>query len=253
MAEALSQSQIDALLKGLQQGEVAPESEGASRGKRVKEYDFKSPKKFTKEQLRTLDSLHENLSRMLSTYLTGVLRFYCEARVMQIEEQRYYEYNNALPDSALIAMVELKPEDSNFDEATLMLDLSTQLGFSMIDRLLGGSGDEYNLKREFTEVEVAILGNIFNKFAQYIREAWNSYIHVTTTLTSLETNPRLLQIHAPEDVVVIVLLEIKLKNLVGTMSICIPAMNLEELMANFANKYARAPKRQYQDDPHGRP
>ena len=105
MPEQLSQAQIDALLKKMSSGEVAVEEKQT-----IKEYDFKSPKKFTKEQLKAMDGLHETFSRLLSSYLSGILRIGCDVQVLQIDEERYYEYNNALPDTALIGIVGMDPE-----------------------------------------------------------------------------------------------------------------------------------------------
>lgn len=243
MAEKLSQSQIDALLNRISSGDDEVETEIENQ-KRIKEYDFKSPKKFTKEQLRTMDSLHENFARLLSSYFSGLLRVFSEVSVVQIEEQRYFEYSNALPDSALIGLVELRPENKRYSEATLIMDMSTALGFFMIDRLLGGSGEGYNMARDYTDIELAILRNVLQKISAHLQEAWRNYIEVETELTSLETNSRLLQALAPEDIVVIVALNVKIKNLNGSLNICIPAVNLEEMINNFSLKYTRATKRQ---------
>lgn len=238
MPEILSQSQIDALLKGITSGEVKTD-EPAKNEKKVKEYDFYSPKKFTKEQLRTMDSLHENLSRLVTNYFSGVLRVFAEVSVMQVEEERYYEFNNALPDNALVGLVELQPKAHKMNEATLMVDMSTNIGFFMIDRLLGGPGDGYALNRDFTEIEIAILTNIYQKFTAYIQDSWCDYIDVTCTLDSIETNPRLLQVYAPEDIVVIVVLNVKLREVEGTVSVCIPGIGLEEMLGDFTSKYTR--------------
>lgn len=243
MSEKLSQGQIDALLKRLNSGEPDMNEEENAQGKKVKEYNFKSPKKFTKEQLKAMDSLHENFSRMLSSYLSGVLRVFCEVSVLQIEEQRYYEYNNALPDSALMGLIDFKPANKHYSEGTFIMDMSTSLGFSMIDRLLGGSGDGYNFNRDFTDIEIAILENVFAKIVANFQEAWCNYLEVKTDLTSIETNSRLLQALAPEDIVVIVALNMKIKNLNGNLSICIPAVNLEEIINSFSLKYTRVSKR----------
>ena len=241
MPEILSQSQIDALLQGLNSGDVDVASDKSER--KIKDYDFRSPKKFTKEQLRTMDSLHENFARSISSYLSGALRMYCEVNVVQIEEQRYHEYSNALPDNALVGVIELKPKSPNYDEATLVMDMSTSIAFFMIDRFLGGTGEGYNLDRPFTEIEVAILENVFHKFNTFIQEAWNYHIEVTTELQSIETNPRLVQVLSPDDIVVIVVLGIKIKNLTGNLSICIPALNLEEMIGNFSSKYIKVSKK----------
>lgn len=242
MPEILTQSQIDALLKGINSGEVNTESTDKNE-KKVKEYDFYSPKKFTKEQLRTMDSLHENLSRLVSNYLSGVLRVFADVSVLQVEEQRYFEFNNALPDNALIGLVEVQPKIHNMNESTFMVDMSTNIGFFMIDRLLGGSGDGYALTRDFTEIEIAILTNIYQKLTGYIQDSWCDYIEVKCSLDSIETNPRLLQVYAPEDIVVIVVLSVKLRELEGTVNICIPGMGLEEMLGDFTSKYTRINKK----------
>lgn len=241
MAEKLSQGQIDVLLKRINSGDETIELE---KQKQIREYDFKSPKKFTKEQLRTLDGLHENFSRLLSSYFSGLLRMFCEVSVLQIEEQRFYEYSNALPDNALIGMINLKPDNKQYNDATLIMDMSTSIGFFMIDRLLGGSGEGYNLNRDYTDIEIEILKNVFQKICSHLQEAWCNYIDVKTNLNSIETNSRLLQALAPDDIVVIVALNMKIKNLNGGISLCIPAANLEEMIGNFSIKYARTFKRQ---------
>lgn len=153
MAEKqLSQAQIDALLGRLNSGEEEVEEDASAQ---IKKYDFRSPKKFTKEQLRTLDGMHENFSRMLSSHFTGILRSYCEITVLSIEEQRYFEYNNALPDSALIGLINFRPQDKHYSEGVLLMDMSTSLGYFMVDRLLGGPGTGYGLTRDYTDIEIA--------------------------------------------------------------------------------------------------
>jgi len=243
MPDILSQNQIDALLKGLNSGEVSVEDQKSASHRKIKAYDFKSPKKFTKEQMRALDNLYENFARIISSYFTGMLRVYCEATILQIEEQRFYEYNNALPDSALIGLIDVKTLSNSFDDLTLMMDMSTSLGFFMIDRLLGGSGKGTYYNREFTDIEIAIVGNVFEKIALFTQESWSSYIEVKASLSSVETNARMLQVYMPEDVVVIILMELKLKDLTGNLSICIPAINLEQLIGSFSSKYMRVSKK----------
>ncbi len=242
MPEILSQSQIDALLTNLGSGNPLA-SQDDSGGKRIKEYDFKSPKKFTKERLRTLESMHENLARSITSYFTSMLREYCEVSVLQIEEQRYFEYSNALPEIALIGLIDLNPIDPNINEATLLMDMSTSIGFFMIDRLLGGAGEGYDLDREFTDIEKTILAYVYEKFAHFIGDAWSTYIDAKASFSGLETNSRLLQVNAQEDIVVIVVLNVKIRNVSGKISICIPATSLEEMSDSFSSKYMRATRK----------
>ena len=237
MAEILSQSQIDALLKNFSTNDIATEAE--SNEKKIKEYDFRSPKKFTKEQLKTMDSLHESLSRTLTSYFASVLRVFAEVTVLQIEEQRYYEYSNALSDTSLVGLVEVKPSNKAIDETTFLIDLAPRTIFSIIDRLLGGTGDGYNYNRDFTDIELAIMNNVYVAVVQRIQESWAEYMDININLSSIETNARLIQVYSPDDIVVIVLLNVKLKNLEGVLSVCIPAIGLEELLGEFIPKYAK--------------
>lgn len=242
MPEKLSQAQIDALLNRMSSGEEIEDTSDSK--KKVKEYDFTSPKKFTKEQLKAMDGLHENFSRLLSSYFSGALRMFCEVSVMQIEEQRYFEYSNALPDSAFIGLIDFKPGAKRYSEGTLLMDMSTALCYSMVDRLLGGSGEGYNLARDFSDIEIALLQKVMGSIVETLCDAWHNYVDVDIALSSIETNSRLLQVLSPEDIVVIIVLGVKLRNLQGNLNICIPASNLEEVIDNFSLKYARSVKRQ---------
>ncbi len=86
MAETLTQEQIDALLSSALNGDMVETSKEAD----VKEYDFRAPKKFTKERIKILDSIFDNYARLMSSYLTGLLRLYCKVSLSSIEEQRYF-------------------------------------------------------------------------------------------------------------------------------------------------------------------
>ena len=244
MPEQLSQSQIDALLKKMASGGEDVQEEK----QKIKEYDFKSPKKFTKEQLKAMDGLYETFSRMLASYFSGLLRTVCEITVVQIEEQRYYEYNNALPDTALVGLVEMRPENKRYEGSTFIRDMSTSLGFYFIDKVLGGPGTGFNLSRDYTDIEITILGNIIGKITERLQETWQNNLPIEAKLAEIQTNARLLQIFAPEDVVLIVILNVKLGNQVeGNLNICMPAEFLESVMHTFSLRYARPAKHQDRD------
>ncbi len=241
MPEQLSQSQIDALLKKMSSGESVEQD----TSQKIREYDFKSPKKFTKEQLKSMESLHKTFSKMLASYLSGTLRTVCEVDVVQIEEQRYYEYNNALPDNSLTGLVGIKPTDKRYEDSTMILDLSTSLGFYFIGRVLGGPEADCNFDRNYTDIEIAILSNIFEKITQRIESAWSNNLQISASLNGIETNSRLLQIFAPEDIVVIIVMSIKLGDkLDGTLSVCLSAEFLEDVIDAFSLRFAPSSKRQ---------
>lgn len=203
--------------------------------KNVKDYDFRKPKKFTKEHLRDLNTVNENISRVLASNLSGILRVFCEVNFEEIEEQRYGDYVNGLPDKTFIGIMRLNPKMSGVDEALLIMHIPSKINFFMIDILLGGSGDGYNLTRAYTELEVEILENIYTKISSYISEAWNALIPVDYDVSGFETNPQLAQALYPSDTVIALSFTVKMRDITDTISLCIPALNLDEIL-NAANQ-----------------
>jgi len=242
MAEALTQSQIDELLHKMRSGDgvkAQPESQ-----QKIREYDFSSPKKFTKDQLKSLNNLYENYSRMLSSYFTSILRSACEVTISQIEEQRYYEFTNALPDSTLIGILAFQPEESTYGETTMMMEFSTSFGYLLIDRLMGGDGELIAPERDFTEIELSLIKLVMEKITFYLQEAWTSFFPQQARFMTIETNGRFVQTFPPQDVVVIITFEIDDEFYKGTANICMPAENLEELINSFSVKYNHSSKKQ---------
>ncbi len=244
MPDILSQQQIDELLKGLNTGELdLHEIDEKASEKKVKEYDFRSPKKFTKEQLKKLDSIHSNYTRSLSSYLTGILRMFCQLSVTQLEEQRYHEFSNALPDSVMMGVVDLNIQDESVPDTSIIIEISRNTVFSIIDRLLGGSGDIVNIEREFTEIELSLIENVLKNMVKLFKDAWKSYADMDPQLVGIETNARLMQTISPDDIVLITVIDIAMKGISGNMSICIPAINLEEIIKKMNARSIKSDKK----------
>lgn len=249
MAEVLSQSQIDELLNNITQGENVTLNNDEIDGKNIKDYDFRSPKKFTKEHIKTINSVHQNFARLLSTYFSGLLRYYSEISVLSIEEQRYHEYSNALPDGILIGVVDLLPHDEkNVDNALALIDIPTSIGYLFIERLLGGMGEKYELERDFTEIEMALLKSVFNRISREYEDSLRNFIDIDVKLRSIETNSRLMQVIMPDDTVVIIVLDVKIKDIQDKFVICLPAIELEDLISHFTSDDLLYGKKRYNAD-----
>jgi len=242
LADVLSQKQIDELLNSFNtQGSKAfEEIEEQGSEKKIKNYDFKSPKKFTKEQLKVIDSIFENYSRVLSSYLTGLMRLYCRVEVMQIEEQRYYEFNNALPDYVMMSLVNMGVHDEDVMETNCIMQISNPITFTVIDRLMGGLGTYSEMNRDFTEIEITLMQSIMEKMASSLKSAWSQYIDMDPVMTAIETNSRVMQSIPPDEIIILVSLEIEIKDVKNIMSFCIPAMNLESIMNKFGDRWAKS-------------
>ncbi|GHV46453.1 flagellar motor switch protein FliM [Clostridia bacterium] len=241
MAETLSQEQIDAMLNSAMSGGPIVTNEVVEE--EIKEYDFRSPKKFTKERMKTLDSIFDSYARLLSSYLTGLLRLYCKVALVSIEEQRYFEFNNALPDYVMMGMSELRLDDDEVDDLQMITQLSNSLTFIMIDRLLGGKGEYKDSDRDFTEIEVSIMHSLIENMTALMKDPWNAYVDLTPVLTGIETNSRVVSTIGYDDTMIIGVLEIIVTDTKTLVSICMPAVQLDEIMTKFTQRSIRTGKR----------
>lgn len=235
MADVLTQEQIDEMLKNVAMGAapvVTPKEEN-----RIKEYDFRAPKKFTREQIKVLDSIFENYARLLSSYFTGLLRLYCSVTLVNIEEQRYSEFNNALPDYVIMGMVDMGIVNDEVSETNVIIQVSNAITYTMIDRLLGGKGEYRDVNRDFTEIEITIMADIMSSLAKILKEPWITHIELDPKLIGIETNSRVVQTIGHEDTVIIVALEVEINGVKSIISVCIPAINLDEMMGKFIPRY----------------
>lgn len=233
MADVLTQSQIDQLLNSFSSGDVSvSELEEKGNEKKVRPYDFKIPKKFNKDQLKTLNIIYENYGRILASYLSGALRSFCEIEVLHIEEQRYFEYSNALPENILVGMMNMPPL-----EGTSMLTVSQSIAFAIIDRLLGGQGESYEVDREFTEIELTLIEKTVREMCRLLRDAWMNVYELTPEFIRLESGSRQNQLVSPNETVVIVMLNVKIREVEGNISFCIPYVILEPVLNNLNTRY----------------
>lgn len=164
MAEVLSQQQIDELLGNLQSGNMdIKEIEEQNSSQKIKDYDFLSPKKFTREQIKLLENIFDNFARMFALNLSGLLRMNCQCEVLQVEEEEYREFSNALNDSVLVCVIGMHNKNYGIDDKQILMEMSRPISFSIIDRMLGGNGLGYAIERDYTEIEISLLNYLFNR------------------------------------------------------------------------------------------
>ncbi len=234
MAEILSQSQIDELLNNLSTGDVNIQELEASE-KKIKEYDFRSPKKITKETIKLLNGIYENYCRMVTSRLTSMLRLMCDVTVEQVEESIFHEYNNALDDYVLMGLVDVKYPDNTVADSQILMEVSKPLSFVIIDRLLGGTGEDYEYNRDYTDIELSLLGNMLKQLVKQMGSNWESTLEIDTELAKIETNSRFIQSINYNDTVLIIVLNVELNQSAGKITICIPSSILEEIFKKASN------------------
>ncbi len=231
MAEVLSQNEIDDLLKALDSGAIDVAEVEKSGEKKTRLYDFKRPNKFGKEQIRTLHSIHEHFSRLLSTFLAGTLRANCEVELVSVEEQIFYEFNNSLPDPVFLAVIDMAPLEGSF-----LMEISTPIAYGLIDRILGGAGLASGNTREFTEIELALLERLTSHILRLFRDAWDAFLPVSPSLNRIETNPRYIQFLAPNETIAIVTLMVRMGAVDGFINVCIPHLSIKAIEAKLSNR-----------------
>ncbi len=232
MGEVLSQSEIDSLLAALSTGELDVDQMQEEDEKQVKDYDFSRPTKFSKEHLRTLEIIFEHYGRLVSTNLPVYLRKNVQVAVASSETVTFSEFANALSNPVILGIVNFAPLNG-----TIILDLATNLGYAMLDRMLGGSGVPLDKNREFSEIELSIVQKIMVMFTQLLREPWKNVIDIAPVLNRVETNSQFAQVIAPNDMIAIVTLNIKIGDVEGFMNICLPFFTLEDVMDKLNTKY----------------
>lgn len=242
MGDVLSQNQIDELLKSMSGGGGAPPPPKKEEGPKYKTYDFKSPKKFTKDDIKVIHDVFDVYSRLVSSYLTGETRLYAQAKVLSIEEQRYYEFSNALEDYTMMGSINVTVKDEDIDDTVAMLQFSNSISVSIIDRLLGGTGDYIEINRDFTEIEVNIIRRVMQKMTGLLQEAWNDYIDTDTKLSGIETNSRLNKVISADEIIVLITLELDIDGAKNIITLSFPAVNMAEIVVKFSNRSRRSAK-----------
>lgn len=232
MGEVLSQNEIDSLLAALSSGELDMDQMQGEDEKQVRNYDFSRPTKFSKEHLRTLEIIFEHYSRLISTNLPVFLRKNVQVSVTNSETVTFSEFSNALSNPVILGVINFSPLNG-----TIIMDMAPSLGYSMIDRMLGGSGQPLEKNREFSEIELNILQKILNMMTEMLREPWKNVVDIAPMLTRIETNPQFAQIIAPNDMIAIITLNMKIGDVEGMVNFCLPFFTLEDVMDKLNTKY----------------
>lgn len=221
-SELLTNEEMSALLPDNGSG-AAPE-----KRRRIVPYNFRRPDRLSKEQVRSLYLLHDLFSHGLSSSLPLFLRTGAEVNLISIEQQSYSDYLKSLPDPTLIFTVAVQPL-----RGLVAVELNSAVAFPIVDRMLGGAGDNISELRAATEIEQRILEGFLSVVCDAWREAWKPIVELETELTGCESRPQLLQIVAPNEVVVTIVFQVNIGEARGSMSFCLPVVMLEPVIEKF--------------------
>lgn len=259
MMTDLTQSDIDNIIQSLGSldmgfGDAAASGPISQKDtKKVKIYDFKRPDKFSKEQMRTVQNLHESFSRLTTTSLSAQLRCLVEVKVASTEQLTYEEFTRSVQSPAPLAIINMDPL-----KGSAILHIDTGITFAMIDRLFGGIGLNSDARpassgagggksspstprRELTDIESSVMEGIILRILGNMREAWSQIIELRPRLSNIDSNVQFIQIVPPNEMVILVTLEVRIKlneNAVeGMMSFCIPYLTIEPIVNKLSTQF----------------
>jgi flagellar motor switch protein FliM len=233
MADVLSQSEIDALLAALSTGELTPDEVPKDEEKqKVKPYDFRSPQKFSKDHIRTLELIHDNYARIISNYLTAQVRSNVKVKIESVQQITYEEFIHSVPNPTILTIFKMPPLNGS-----VLFETNPQFVFEVIDVLLGGKGTGKYKTREFTDIDKNIMRVINTGLISNLKLAWDDVLEVHTEIEGLETNPALNQTLAPNEPVALITFSVEMGKSSTFINICIPYLSIEKVLDKLVVQY----------------
>ena len=151
---------------------------------------------------------------------------------MNAEANTYSEFSNALSNPVLLGVVDFAPLSGS-----ILIELASNLGFAIVDRMLGGGGNPLEKSREFTEIELIILERIMEVCTGLLVDPWQSVTELQPRLERIETNSQFAQFISPSEMTAIVTMNMKIGTVEGLMNICIPYSCVESVIDKLNTKY----------------
>jgi len=246
VSDILSQEEVDALLSAVSQGGseqentveqagpilgVSSPSQNTDSEKAMSLYDFRRPDRVSKDQMRTLQNLHEGYARLFSTTLTNFLRTFVEIELVSVDQLTYSEFVMSISNPSCIYVFKMEPL-----EGTAIMEINPSLVFFIIDRLFGGQGRPSEQNRELTLIEQNVIHRIVERGLNDLKDVWEHVGVFSPKIDAYETNPQFVQIAPPGETVILISLEVRMQNASGLMSICFPYMLLESVINNLSGE-----------------
>jgi len=237
MSKILSQDEIDALLSGESLGAAEP-SEAAEAGeeeqkdKLVSLYDFKHPNRVSKDQLRTIQTIHEAFARGFATHLSTRLRSLVDIDLTSVDQLTYSEFIMSMADPSAVYIFNIKEL-----EGDAIMEISPQLVLYVIDRSFGGEGGVSQEAREITIIEQNVMKKIVDNALDQLVRAWQNITPLTLELRDFETNPQLIQISPPGETAIMISFEVKIADFSSLLNLCFPYFVLEDVMPKLSAQH----------------
>lgn len=233
MAEVLSQYEIDALLSALSSGDIIAEDIIKEEEKqKIKLYDFKSPQKFSKEHVRTLELIHDNFARIISNFLTAQLRTNAKVNLVSVQQITYEEFIRSVQNPTILTSFKMAPLNGN-----VLFETNQQFANQILDVLMGGRGEKRLKLRDFTDIDKNIIKNINLGLLNNLKLAWEDIMKVEIEVEGIETNPALNQTLAPNEPVALITFAVEMVKSNSFINLCIPYLSIDKYLDKLLVQY----------------
>lgn len=208
-------------------------SERRRKKQTVKTFDFRRPNKFSRDHFRAFQVVHETFSRQLTTALSTQLRAVSQVTLLELEQISYGEYVSTLPNPSFIAIFQLEPL-----AGYSLMNIPINVAMNAVEYMLGGTGAETPEEgHQLTEIETGLMRDLSTRMLRELIYAHESLFPVEPRLTQVENNPQFAQIAAATDMMLTIRYEIKIGNVEGEISMCIPANSLLPVLEQFTGSH----------------
>jgi len=233
MDEILSQEEVDALLKGIQEGDVETEKGVEPSG--VKSYDFTGQEKIVRGRMPTLDIANERLARNFRLSLSAAIRRMVDITNVNVTITKFYDFMRGVPFPSSINIFKMEPL-----RGFGLLVFDAQMIFSLIEFFFGGTGKTYYKPegREFTPIEQKIIHKVVMMFFDDMEEAWRTIFPMKPLYVRSEMNPQFVNIVTPVDVVIKVEFVLEVEGKQCKAYLCIPYGTVEPIKEKLYSAFS---------------
>ena len=227
---SLEQSVIDDLLKQVSTGKTSVDELTAKYSKLgISNYDFRRPNRISKNQVRTLQSIHENFAELFAYYLVSKLQTTINITTTSVDQLFYSEYILSVANPSCLYVFEILGTDGNG-----ILEVSSQLALMIVERLLGGNADMLPKTRTITTIEQTVIKWIIEHSLSDLKTAWKSISDsIGFKYQRLEQEAEFVQVAPSSEIVIVISFDVHLGHNTFLMSLCFPTFALEEILAKL--------------------
>ncbi|MCK7575785.1 MAG: flagellar motor switch protein FliM [Chromatiales bacterium] len=225
-SDILSQDEIDALLHGVDSGDVDTDSNPFPPDGQARSYDFATQDRIVRGRMPTLDMINERFARYLRVHLFNMLRRSSEISVIGARVTKFSEYLHSLYVPTSLNLVRVFPL-----HGTALFVFDPKLVFGLVDNFFGGDGRYYSRieGRDFTPMEMRVIKNLLDASFSDMQKAWEPVMHLDFEFVNSEVNPQFANIVSPTEIVVINDFHIELEGGGGNMHVTFPYSMIEPI------------------------